>query len=133
LIGVQETYPSFHYTSLIYLANQMRDFTGGRFVFIDSHMKVCFQNIISKKGIIKQFLEYIPISEVSRTRPFSKTFLPVSANSQTTVDKYISSTSKRLFLYLKLANFFIYSNFARGWLGWHQLHLSLKHVADPDP
>jgi hypothetical protein len=45
---VQETYPSFHYTSLIYLANQMRDFTGGRFVFIDSHMKVCCQNYLEE-------------------------------------------------------------------------------------
>lgn len=31
----QETYESFHYTSLLYLADYGRDFEGGRFVFID--------------------------------------------------------------------------------------------------
>ena len=29
----KETYPSFHYTSLLYLSEFKRDFTGGRFVF----------------------------------------------------------------------------------------------------
>ena len=29
----KETYPSFHYTSLLYLSEYKRDFTGGRFVF----------------------------------------------------------------------------------------------------
>jgi hypothetical protein len=31
----QETYESFHYTSLLYLSDYGRDFHGGRFVFID--------------------------------------------------------------------------------------------------
>jgi hypothetical protein len=31
----QETYESFHYTSLLYLSDYGRDFQGGRFVFID--------------------------------------------------------------------------------------------------
>ncbi|XP_050718580.1 2-oxoglutarate and iron-dependent oxygenase domain-containing protein 3-like [Eriocheir sinensis] len=31
----KETYESFHYTSLLYLANYGQDFEGGRFVFID--------------------------------------------------------------------------------------------------
>ncbi|XP_069701340.1 2-oxoglutarate and iron-dependent oxygenase domain-containing protein 3-like [Periplaneta americana] len=31
----KETYESFHYTSLLYLADYGRDFQGGRFVFID--------------------------------------------------------------------------------------------------
>jgi len=36
----KETYPSFHYTSLLYLAEYKRDFTGGRFMFIDEGAKV---------------------------------------------------------------------------------------------
>lgn len=35
----KETYPSFHYTSLLYMADYKRDFTGGRFVFIDDHQR----------------------------------------------------------------------------------------------
>ena len=35
----QETYPAFHYTSLLYMADYKRDFTGGRFVFIDEHQR----------------------------------------------------------------------------------------------
>jgi len=31
----QETYGSFHYTSLLYLTTYNQDFTGGRFVFVD--------------------------------------------------------------------------------------------------
>ena len=31
----QETYGSFHYTSLLYLTTYKKDFTGGRFIFID--------------------------------------------------------------------------------------------------
>ncbi|XP_035220646.1 2-oxoglutarate and iron-dependent oxygenase domain-containing protein 3-like isoform X1 [Stegodyphus dumicola] len=31
----KETYPSFHYTSLLYLADYGADFTGGRFIFVD--------------------------------------------------------------------------------------------------
>ena len=36
----QETYPSFHFTSLLYLSDYRRDFTGGRFMFIDEGSKV---------------------------------------------------------------------------------------------
>lgn len=36
----KETYPSFHYTSLLYLADYKRDFEGGRFIFFDGHDKV---------------------------------------------------------------------------------------------
>jgi hypothetical protein len=32
---LQETYESFHYTSLLYLTDYGRDFQGGRFIFID--------------------------------------------------------------------------------------------------
>lgn len=32
----QETYQSFHYTSLLYLNEYLRDFDGGRFLFMDS-------------------------------------------------------------------------------------------------
>lgn len=34
-IYFQETYKSFHYTSLLYLTDYGRDFQGGRFVFMD--------------------------------------------------------------------------------------------------
>lgn len=33
----QETYKSFHYTTLLYLNDFGRDFEGGRFVFIDKN------------------------------------------------------------------------------------------------
>ena len=35
----KETYPSFHFTSLLYLSDYKRDFTGGRFIFIDESAK----------------------------------------------------------------------------------------------
>lgn len=36
----RETYPNFHYTSLLYLTDFEVDFTGGEFVFVDSHDKL---------------------------------------------------------------------------------------------
>ena len=33
----KETYPEFHYTSLLYLTDHGRDFRGGEFVFVDSN------------------------------------------------------------------------------------------------
>ena len=36
----KETYPSFHYTSLLYLTDYGVDFKGGRFVFVDNHDKL---------------------------------------------------------------------------------------------
>ena len=36
----KETYPSFHYTSLIYLTDLGEDFEGGQFVFVDAHEKL---------------------------------------------------------------------------------------------
>ena len=36
----KETYPSFHYTSLLYLADFGNDFTGGEFVFVDTTDKL---------------------------------------------------------------------------------------------
>ena len=35
----KETYPSFHYTSLLYLTDFGEDFKGGEFVFVDSSDK----------------------------------------------------------------------------------------------
>ena len=35
LLFLQETYGSFHYTSLLYLTTYEADFQGGRFVFVD--------------------------------------------------------------------------------------------------
>ena len=34
-IDLQETYKSFHYTSLLYLNDFGKDFQGGRFIFVD--------------------------------------------------------------------------------------------------
>ena len=36
----RETYPNFHYTSLLYLTDFGVDFSGGEFVFVDSHDKL---------------------------------------------------------------------------------------------
>ena len=36
----QETYSSFHFTSVLYLSDYHRDFTSGRFMFIDKGSKV---------------------------------------------------------------------------------------------
>jgi hypothetical protein len=36
----KETYPSFHYTSLLYLTDHGDDFQGGEFVFVDTHDKL---------------------------------------------------------------------------------------------
>lgn len=35
LFDLQETYKSFHFTSLLYLNDYGKDFQGGRFVFVD--------------------------------------------------------------------------------------------------
>ena len=37
----KETYPSFHYTSLLYLSEYKRDFAGGRFVFFFFQCSFC--------------------------------------------------------------------------------------------
>jgi len=50
----KETYPSFHYTSLLYLADYKRDFTGGRFVFIDDHQRAN-RTIEPKEGRVSAF------------------------------------------------------------------------------
>lgn len=50
----KETYPSFHFTSLLYLVNYKRDFTGGRFVFIDNHQKMN-RTIDPKEGRVSVF------------------------------------------------------------------------------
>lgn len=50
----KDTYPSFHYTALIYLADHVRDFTGGRFVFIDAHMKAN-KTVDPKEGRVAAF------------------------------------------------------------------------------
>ena len=36
----KETYPNFHYTSLLYLTDFEEDFKGGEFVFVDGHDKL---------------------------------------------------------------------------------------------
>jgi len=50
----KETYPSFHYTALLYLTHYKRDFTGGRFIFIDSHKKVN-RTVEPKEGRLSVF------------------------------------------------------------------------------
>lgn len=36
----KETYPTFHYTSLLYLTDHGDDFEGGEFVFVDGNDKI---------------------------------------------------------------------------------------------
>jgi hypothetical protein len=36
----KETYPNFHYTSLLYLTDKGVDFSGGTFVFVDTYDKL---------------------------------------------------------------------------------------------
>jgi len=50
----KETYPSFHYTSLLYLSEYKRDFTGGRFMFIDEGSKLN-RSIEPKDGRVSAF------------------------------------------------------------------------------
>lgn len=50
----KETYPTFHFTSLLYLADYKKDFTGGRFVFIDVGDKVN-RTIEPKEGRVSAF------------------------------------------------------------------------------
>lgn len=54
----QETYSSFHYTSLLYLTDFQRDFQGGRFVFVDENKEknqTLHSMIEPKKGRISVF------------------------------------------------------------------------------
>merc|ERR1711974_478166 len=50
----KETYPSFHYTSLLYLSEYKRDFAGGRFMFIDEGSKLN-RSIEPKDGRVSAF------------------------------------------------------------------------------
>jgi len=50
----KETYPSFHFTSLLYLSDYKRDFEGGRFMFMDQNMKVN-RSIEPKEGRVSAF------------------------------------------------------------------------------
>lgn len=53
----KETYSSFHYTTLLYLTDFGKDFTGGRFVFIDSAGKHNKTNVYiePKRGRVSGF------------------------------------------------------------------------------
>ncbi len=44
----KETYPTFHYTSLVYLTDHGTDFQGGEFVFVDAHDKINRYELYSK-------------------------------------------------------------------------------------
>lgn len=48
----QETYKSFHYTTLLYLGDYNIDFTGGRFVFIDEKFN---RTVEPRKGRLSMF------------------------------------------------------------------------------
>jgi len=50
----KETYPSFHFTSLLYLSDYKRDFTGGRFIFIDEHAKAN-RSVEPREGRVSAF------------------------------------------------------------------------------
>ncbi|KAM7351178.1 2-oxoglutarate and iron-dependent oxygenase domain-containing protein 3-like isoform 2-T5 [Cochliomyia hominivorax] len=52
----KETYPSFHYTSLLYLTTLNKDFKGGRFIFVDGIDKNRTTSAIEpKKGRVSAF------------------------------------------------------------------------------
>lgn len=52
----QETYPSFHYTSLLYLTTYNQDFKGGRFIFVDGNEENRATSAIEpKKGRVSAF------------------------------------------------------------------------------
>ncbi|XP_075149388.1 2-oxoglutarate and iron-dependent oxygenase domain-containing protein 3-like isoform X1 [Haematobia irritans] len=52
----KETYPSFHYTSLLYLTTFNKDFKGGRFVFVDGNAENrTTSSIEPKKGRVSAF------------------------------------------------------------------------------
>lgn len=54
----QETYSSFHYTSLLYLNEYQRDFQGGRFIFLDENKadNVTLHSLIEpKRGRVSVF------------------------------------------------------------------------------
>lgn len=51
----KHTYESFHYTSLLYLSGYKREFTGGRFVFIDGPDNKTHSIIEPKRGRIAAF------------------------------------------------------------------------------
>jgi len=44
----KETYPSFHYTSLLYLSDYNKDFTGGRFIFVGDEKNVTVEPRIGR-------------------------------------------------------------------------------------
>ncbi|XP_074648552.1 2-oxoglutarate and iron-dependent oxygenase domain-containing protein 3-like [Tubulanus polymorphus] len=48
----KETYGTFHYTSLLYLTDYDKDFTGGRFIFVDKSKNITIE---PKKGRISFF------------------------------------------------------------------------------
>ncbi|XP_064605505.1 2-oxoglutarate and iron-dependent oxygenase domain-containing protein 3-like isoform X2 [Liolophura sinensis] len=48
----KETYGSFHYTSLLYLTNYGKDFTGGRFIFVDKAQNMTVE---PRKGRVSFF------------------------------------------------------------------------------
>ena len=49
----QETYKSFHYTSLLYLNDYKKDFQGGRFIFINADNSTTV--VEPKKGRVSMF------------------------------------------------------------------------------
>lgn len=48
LLNFQETYPSFHYTALLYLSDYGTDFTGGRFFFVSDGKNMTVEPRIGK-------------------------------------------------------------------------------------
>lgn len=51
----KHTYESFHYTSLLYLSGYKREFTGGRFVFIDGADNKTHMIVEPKRGRVSAF------------------------------------------------------------------------------
>ncbi|XP_061401220.1 2-oxoglutarate and iron-dependent oxygenase domain-containing protein 3-like [Musca vetustissima] len=52
----KETYPSFHYTSLLYLTSFKKDFKGGRFIFVDGQGENrTISSVEPKRGRVSAF------------------------------------------------------------------------------
>lgn len=51
----KQTYESFHYTSLLYLSGYKKEFTGGRFVFIDGPENKTHSIVEPKRGRVSAF------------------------------------------------------------------------------
>lgn len=75
----KQAYPAFHYTSLIYLSDHKRQFTGGRFVFIDGSHNKTYATVEPKRGRVLTFTSGREnLHRVERVRSGERTALTIS-------------------------------------------------------